>query len=136
MKKTDKETTLSELKESVLKFIQERDWNKFHTGKNLSMSIAIEAAELMEHFQWTDGKKKISREVMGKIRHEIADVVIYALDFCNMLDIDLSQAIWDKIKHNEKKYPASKVKGKSHKYTYYKEKSRKRASRPRQRLKK
>lgn len=133
MKPNDSTTTLSELKGEVIRFIRERDWEQFHTGKNLSMSIAIEAAELMEHFQWAEGREPVSKELAEKIRHEIADVVIYALDFCNLLGIDLSQAIRDKIRHNEEKYPAEVVRGKAHKYTFYASKGTKAGPRAKKR---
>jgi len=119
MKRKDDTTTVDQLRKEVSQFIRERDWEKFHNGKNLSMSIAIEAAELMEHFQWSDPQTPCDAAALQEIRHELADVVIYALDFCNLMDIDLASAIKDKMKQNRAKYPAKKVRGKSHKYTYY-----------------
>lgn len=122
--KNDKQTTIEELRNLVSRFVRERDWEKFHTGKNISMSIAIEAAELMEHFQWSPGDEPVKRETLEEVKQELADVVIYALDFCNLLNIDLSEAVRNKIRHNEKKYPAAKVRGKAHKYTFYKKAAR------------
>jgi len=118
----DKTVTIQELRHDVKKFIQDRDWEKFHTAKNLSMSIAIEAAELMELFQWkTDREsKKTARAQRQAVEHEIADIAIYVLDFCNTFHIDLSSAIGTKLHHNTLKYPAALVRGKSHKYTHYK----------------
>lgn len=124
MKKTDQKTTIEDLKNEIREFIQERDWEQFHNGKNLSMSLAIEAAELMEHFQWSDSNAPVDAATLEKIRHEIADVVVYALDFCNLMQIDLATAVSEKMKLNRLKYPVRKVRGKSHKYTYYQDKAR------------
>jgi dCTP diphosphatase len=118
----DREVTIEELKKAVAGFVRERNWGKFHTPKNLSMSIAIEAAELMEHFQWTDGSKKKNREEIREITEEIADIAAYLVSLCNELDIDLSDAFLKKMEKNDKKYPKHLVRGKAHKYTYYKNK--------------
>lgn len=117
----DSKTTVAELRKTVRRFIRERDWLKFHSPKNICMSIAIEAAELMEHFQWTFSSKpeKKHLEQRLKIEEEIADIAVYVLDFCEVMKIDLSSAIQRKMVLNRKKYPAAQVKGKSHKYTYY-----------------
>ncbi len=117
----DSKTTVAELRKTVRRFIRERDWLKFHSPKNICMSIAIEAAELMEHFQWTFSAKpeKKHLEQRLKIEEEIADIAVYVLDFCEVMKIDLSSAIQRKMILNRKKYPAAQVKGKSHKYTYY-----------------
>jgi len=117
----DQETTVLELKKKVRQFVEERDWQQFHTGKNLSMSIAIEAAELMEHFQWEDIKSAegLPEDLSLKVQQELADIVIYALDFCNSFGLDLSEAIEAKLRHNAEKYPVEQAKGKSHKYTFY-----------------
>lgn len=117
----DQETTLAMLKEQVREFVAKRDWQQFHTLKNLSMSIAIEAAELMELFQWEkdSGAPGLTPAKRREVEQEVADVVLYVLGFCNTLNIDLSTAIKRKIELNKKKYPVRKVKGKSHKYTHY-----------------
>lgn len=122
----DSKTTVSKLKKMVDQFIKERDWQQFHTAKNISTSIAIETAELMEHFQWDDYQSDLSWSIQKKteISDEIADIVVYAIDFCNAFHIDLASAIESKIKKNAKKYPVRKVKGKSHKYTYYQQKQK------------
>ena len=91
------------------------------------MSIAIEAAELMEHFQWTNTVEEAvdvlkEKHKKAKIEDEIADIAIYLIDFCNLYGIDLEKAIFNKIKKNIKKYPAKVVKGKMEKYTFYKSK--------------
>ena len=112
---SDKQTSLQEIKSIIKTFVDERDWQQFHSPKNLSMSISIESAELMELFQWLSLEE--AKEVMkaGDIRDnaidEIADIMIYAIAFCNRNNIDISSAIKQKIKKNIKKYPADKFKG-------------------------
>ena len=114
-------TTLQELKARVAEFVSEREWQQFHTPKNLSMSIAIEAAELMEHFQWltVEQSKGLGPEALGEIGEELADIVIYSLSLANVLGLDLAQTVRAKMEKNIRKYPKDKVRGKSHKYTYY-----------------
>jgi len=118
---SDQATTLGQLREAVAAFVREREWEQFHTPKNLSMSIAIEAAELMEHFQWltVEQSKKPDEEALQGIREELSDIVIYALSLANAMDIDLSTAMRAKMEKNIRKYPSDKVRGKAHKYTYY-----------------
>lgn len=112
---SDKNTIIEELKSLIESFVDERDWKQFHSPKNLSMSISIEAAELMELFQWLSLEE--AKEVMtaGELREnaidEIADVMIYALAFCQRNNIDVSDAIKKKMVKNVKKYPAEKFKG-------------------------
>lgn len=117
----DSKTTLQELKDRMARFVRERDWEQFHTPKNLAMSIAIEAAELMEHFQWltVEESKKLNADQLNDIGEELADIIIYALSLSNTLGLDLSQTVCAKMEKNIRKYPSAKVKGKSHKYTYY-----------------
>ena len=119
----DSRTTLQQLKEKMSTFVSERDWEQFHTPKNLSMSIAIEAAELMEHFQWltVEESKDLPDDALTDIGEELADIVIYALSLSNVLDLDLARTISDKMEKNIRKYPKEKVRGKAHKYTYYQE---------------
>ncbi|MBN2427635.1 MAG: nucleotide pyrophosphohydrolase [Deltaproteobacteria bacterium] len=118
----DETTTLAELKTRTAEFVHERDWEQFHTPKNLSMSLAIEAAELMEHFQWVSVEESASltSEELQKVGEELADIVLYALSMANSLGLDLSKTVLDKMAKNARKYPSEKVRGKSHKYTYYK----------------
>ena len=112
---------LGDLKRRVLAFAQEREWEQFHSPKNLSMALAAEAAELMEHFLWTESEQ--SREVFADekkrvmIEEELADVVIYALEFANQTKIDLAAAIEAKLVINARKYPVEKARGRSDKYT-------------------
>ncbi len=118
---SDATTTLRELKERTAEFVRERDWEQFHTPKNLSMSIAIEAAELMEHFQWLTAteSRNLSPQALADIGEELADNVIYALSLSNALGLDLSETVLDKMAKNIRKYPRDQVRGKSHKYTFY-----------------
>jgi NTP pyrophosphatase (non-canonical NTP hydrolase) len=117
----DATTTIAELKSRVLAFARERDWEQFHSPKNLSMALAAEAGELMEHFLWADASasQDRSREPARrpKIEEEIADVVIYALEFANVTEIDLAAAIESKLAANAEKYPVEKARGRSEKYT-------------------
>lgn len=103
---------------ALIEFRKNRDWEKYHTPKNLSMSIAIEAAELMEHFQWTDSTEPQNsiEERLSAIKDEIADTASYLLLLSHDLGIDLNKAVLDKIKKNEEKYPVDKCKGKYEKY--------------------
>ena len=114
-------TTLQDLKARVAEFVGERDWGQFHTPKNLSMSIAIEAAELMEHFQWmtVEQSRSLPPEALAEIGEELADIVIYSLSLANVLGLDLTQTVTEKMAKNIRKYPADRVRGKSHKYTFY-----------------
>ena len=118
---TDSKTTVAELKSRVLAFAHEREWEQFHAPKNLSMALAAEAGELMEHFLWmtsevsrSSARDPIKRE---KIEEELSDVIIYALEFANMTGIDVAAAIERKMAANAKKYPVEKAKGRSEKYT-------------------
>ena len=118
---TDSVTTVSDLKTRVLAFVREREWEQFHTPKNLSMALAAEAGELMEHFLWSTAEQ--SRAIANeparrpKIADELADVVIYALEFANMTGLDVAAAIEAKMLANAKKYPVEKARGRSDKYT-------------------
>ena len=112
---SDKDTIIEELKSLIESFVDERDRKQFHSPKNLSMSISIEAAELMELFQWLSLEEAKAVMTAGELREnaidEIADVMIYALAFCQRNNIDVSDAIKKKMKKNVKKYPAEKFKG-------------------------
>jgi dCTP diphosphatase len=112
---SDNSTTLADLRDLVRQFVAERDWRQFHSPKNLSMSLAIEAAELMEHFQWIDNAE--SRRIaddpakLAEVRDEIADVLCYTLALANELNVDLSAAVRDKMVKNTAKYPAELSRG-------------------------
>ena len=106
----DRATTLADVKAVMEAFVAERDWEKFHRPKNLAASVAIEAAELMELFQW-DGVEppetiRADAEKMQRIREELSDVFAYTLAMANRLDIDLASAFTAKMTMNREKYPA------------------------------
>ena len=111
----DATTTLATLKEAVRQFAAERQWEPFHSPKNLSMGLAVEAAELMEHFLWVDNEA--SRQMvhdpakLAGVAEEIADVAVYVLNLGNTLGIDLSETILAKIAKNAVKYPAEQYRG-------------------------
>ena len=111
----DKTTKISQLKALVGKFVRERDWEKFHSPKNLAMSISIEAAELMEIFQWYDAKEAATLlrkpEKAEHIIEELADILIYLISFCNLYKIDLADIVTDKLRKNKVKFPAKQVRG-------------------------
>ncbi|MDP8215670.1 MAG: NUDIX domain-containing protein [Candidatus Euphemobacter frigidus] len=113
---SDRDCPVGELKREVNRFVAERDWEQFHSPKNLSMSIAIEAAELMEHFQWltVSEARFLTRtpEKYDQVIQEIADIAIYLLSFCHTMNVDLSAAISRKLKLNREKYPLEKFWGK------------------------
>lgn len=115
--KTDRETTLADLKEAVTAFVRERDWERFHSPKNLSMALAAEAAELMEHFLWDTAEASAERAREEAVADELADIIVYAIEFANMAGIDLSQAIRSKMRKNALKYPVEKARGNALKYT-------------------
>jgi dCTP diphosphatase len=112
---TDPHTTVAGLRQAVAAFVAARDWQPFHSPKNLSMSIAIEAAELMEHFQWltTEEAQVAVRDhaELAAVADELADVVIYCLSLSNALEIDLSSAVLAKLQTNEHRYPAGEFRG-------------------------
>jgi len=118
---SDADTSLAELKSRVLAFAKERDWEQFHAPKNLSMALAAEAAELMEHFLWStpEQSRAIAQEAgkRAKIAEELADVVIYALEFANATGLDVAAVIEAKMAANAKKYPVEKSRGRADKYT-------------------
>ncbi|HUE74796.1 MAG TPA: nucleotide pyrophosphohydrolase [Pirellulaceae bacterium] len=111
----DHDTSLADLRDLVRRFVDERDWRQFHSPKNLSMSLAIEASELMEHFQWIDiaESRAVANdpEKLAAIGEELADVLCYALALANELGIDVSQAVREKMVKNALKYPAAEYRG-------------------------
>jgi len=112
---------LTELRDRLRAFVQERDWDQFHSPKNLAMAMIVEAAELVEHFQWlTEAESKdISPEKLEQVSHELADTFVYLLRMSDVLGIDLIDAANAKITLNAQKYPADKVRGSNAKYTEY-----------------
>ncbi len=116
----DQATTIQDIKNLVHKIIAERDWQQFHNAKSLSMAIAAETAELMEHFLWLDNKES-STAMQGpkgvEIQHEIADIMWFLICLCNAYNIDLSAAMERKIAINVQRYSVEKSKGNRKKYT-------------------
>ena len=112
---TDTRTTVGILRQAVADFVNARDWRPFHTPKNLSMSIAIEAAELMERFQWlTTEEAQAAGEESGEraaVGDELADIIIYCLSLSNALDLDISSAVLNKLESNEHRYPVDEFRG-------------------------
>src|SRR5271157_3322269 len=112
----DGSTRIGDLRIKVRAFLRERDWEKFHTPMNLASSISIEAAELLEVFQWMSEEEVIAlgSRIVPRVTEELADVMIYCLSMANSMEIDLAKAIVAKLRANEKKYPAKKWKGKAY----------------------
>ena len=113
--------SLESLRNVLREFAKDRDWDQFHTPKNLSMALIAEAAELIEHFQWVDGDKShlLEPKTRQAVEEELADILIYLVRISNKLGVDLLQASSRKIELNAQKYPADKVRGSSKKYTEY-----------------
>ena len=109
----DSSTTVADLRKLVLDFVQERDWQQFHSPKNLSMAMTIEAGELMEHFQWITGEesRNPTAQKMVDIGEELADVLCYAFAIANELNIDIASTMARKMELNREKYPAQEFRG-------------------------
>ena len=109
----DQKTTIQELKEKFRRFVQARNWEQFHTAKNLSMTLSAEAAELMEHFLWVEGPESsaIVEKNRSEIEKEIADVAFGLFQFCNVYNIDLATAIESKLQELDQRYPVEKSYG-------------------------
>jgi dCTP diphosphatase len=118
---SDAQTPIQYLKERVAEFARERDGDQFHSPKNLSMALAVEAAEVMELFQWKSDQETLQLRadprMFRRVREEIADVAIYLISLCNRVEIDLAFAVIEKLAQNARKYPANLAKGRSTKYT-------------------
>jgi dCTP diphosphatase len=112
---TEEYMDLERLKSKVKKFVRERDWEKYHTPKDLAIAIAVEAGELLENFQWMKENEteriKGNEDLMGRIESELADVINHCLSMANVLDIDLAKIVLSKLKEAERKYPKEKYRG-------------------------
>ena len=112
---SDSTIPVQQLKDLMRAFVDERDWQQFHSPKNLSMSLAIEAAELMEHFQWIDiaASRQVKQDPpkLAAIGEELADVICYALALANELGLDVSEVVQSKMVKNAVKYPAAEFRG-------------------------
>jgi dCTP diphosphatase len=112
---------LEDLRSAISTFIKERDWEQFHSPKNLAMALSVEVAEIVEHFQWLteEQSRSLPSEKLTAIREEIGDVMIYLTELADKLGIDPVEAAKAKVAINGQKYPAELVKGKASKYTEY-----------------
>ncbi|MFQ5471053.1 MAG: nucleotide pyrophosphohydrolase [Gammaproteobacteria bacterium] len=112
---------LESIKFKLRKFAEDRDWDQFHSPKNLSMALIAEAAELVEHFQWLTEEQSLNlkEDKLKEIEEELADIQIYLIRIADKLNVGLLDAANKKIEINKKKYPLGKVKGSSKKYTEY-----------------
>lgn len=110
---------MKELTKKIRAFAQNRDWDQFHSPKNLAMALSVEVAEVVEHFQWLtqEESNRLDAEKLKQIREEIGDVMIYLARLADRLGIDPVQAAEEKMQINEKKYPVEKAKGRATKYT-------------------
>jgi NTP pyrophosphatase (non-canonical NTP hydrolase) len=119
---SDNNATLQSLKAIASKFILDRDWRQYHGAKNISMNLAVEAAELMELFTWVKDKHdagKIVQEKKEAVKHELSDILFSLLIFADEYNIDLAEAFKEKMIHNAEKYPVDTCKGINKKYTEY-----------------
>ena len=110
---------LARLRDSLRQFAAERDWDQFHSPKNLAMALAVEAAELLERFQWMteEDSKRLPPAELARVREEMADVLNYLVRLADKLDVDLLEAARDKVALNAQKYPVEKSRGNSKKYS-------------------
>ncbi len=115
------DSDLARLRDLVRVFVDERDWDQFHTPKNLASALSVEAAELLEHFQWlqTGRAEELGAAKLKEVRHEMADVLVYLVRLADKLDVDLFQAVEEKMVLNRAKYPAERVRGDMRKYDEY-----------------
>ena len=110
----DNTTTVQDLKTVVEDFVEERDWAQFHSPKNLSMALAIEASELMDLFKWKtveEAQEEMKDKLLENATDELADIMIYAIAFANRNGIDIAKSVTSKMEKNKTKYPADKFKG-------------------------
>lgn len=116
-------TELEDLRARLRQFAAERDWEQFHSPKNLSMALMVEAAELLEHFQWLSeaGSADLDAHKAAAVEEELADVLLYLVRLADRLDVDLYQAARRKLVRNALKYPADRVRGSARKYSEYEE---------------
>jgi dCTP diphosphatase len=113
--------SLEELRGALRRFASDRDWDQFHSPKNLAIALSVEAAELLEHFQWTldADPTSLAPDRHAKVQEEIADVLLYLVRLADKLNIDLLAAATEKLQINAAKYPVEKARGSSKKYTEF-----------------
>lgn len=116
------ESDFDRIKRQVRQFVVERDWDQYHSPKNLSMALIVEAAELVEHFQWLTEEQSanLPPEKLAEVEQELADIQVYLISLANNLKLDLIAAVDKKLVLNAQKYPADKVRGSNKKYSEYK----------------
>jgi dCTP diphosphatase len=112
------EREMNELIKEIRRFNRERDWDQFHTPKNLAMALVVEAGELAENFQWLtpEQSQHLNEKALSQVREEIGDVLLYLVNLADRLKIDPIKAAGDKLVKNAEKYPVQQVKGKAIKY--------------------
>lgn len=117
---------MKELTQKIKQFVEERDWDRFHSPKNLAMALSVEVAEVVEHFQWLSEAESmgLSDEKKAEVRDELGDILIYLVQLSSKLGIDLIEAAHQKVAKNALKYPRERVRGKALKYSEYKENAR------------
>ncbi len=102
--------------DNCLSFVEERNWSQFHNPKDLAISLSLEAGELLELFQWNTSEEAVEKN-REKMKDELADVIVYAVDFASVMGFELNDIINDKMKKNREKYPVAKAKNSKKKYT-------------------
>jgi len=116
----DSETTLQDVKNTIARFTAERDWQQFHSAKNVAMALVSEAAELMAHFRWSEQDQDVAvlgdAQSLKEIRHEVADVLLLLAEFANVAGIDMAQAMQEKMAINAERYSVEKSRGTAKKY--------------------
>ena len=114
---------MKDLAQKIKQFVEERDWDRFHSPKNIAMALSVEVAEVVEHFQWLSEAEsmELSDEKRAEIQDELGDILIYLVQLSRKLGIDLVEAGHQKVAKNALKYPKERVRGKALKYSEYKE---------------
>ena len=115
------DTDFEGIKKQVRQFVVERDWDQFHSPKNLSMALIVEAAEMVEHFQWLTEEQScnLSPEKLAEVEQELADIQVYLISLAEKLKLDIVAAVGKKLVLNAQKYPVDKARGNSKKYDEY-----------------
>ena len=122
MSNVNSDSQFEQIRSDIRQFVAERDWGQFHTPKNLATALTVEAAELLEHFQWlqTGSRVELGEEKHRRVQHEMADVMVYLMHLAEQLEVDLFGAVREKMVLNRIKYPADQVRGDARKYDEYK----------------
>jgi NTP pyrophosphatase (non-canonical NTP hydrolase) len=116
-----RKVNVEHLRHAIKAFIEEREWQQFHSPKNLAMALSVEVAEVVEHFQWLteEQSRNLHPEKLAEVREEIGDVMIYLTELADTFGIDVMEAARAKVEINKRKYPATLARGKASKYTEY-----------------